>query len=183
MPDTSHEIPTHLQVEDKPLLGLSARQLAYLLAGASAAYALWQQGAGLPSGPRAGLAAACLLVAAAVALVRPLGRGLDEWAVVVLRAAAVPRRSRWRPREPAPPDREPGGAAWAEFAPHPGWLAPPVPPTPPTPPERRASGVRPPDWAGDDAGPLGPLGPPGAPARPDGLGAAGRARLDAGVAR
>ena len=174
MPDTSHEIPTHLQVEDKPLLGLSARQLAYLLAGASAAYALWQQGAGLPSGPRAGLAAACLLVAAAVALVRPLGRGLDEWAVVVLRAAAVPRRSRWRPREPAPPDREPGGAAWAEFAPHPGWLAPPIPPIPP---ERRASGVRPPDRAGDDAG------PPGAPARPGGRGAVGRARLDAGVAR
>ena len=175
MPDTSHEIPTHLQVEDKPLLGLSARQLAYLLAGASAAYALWQQGAGLPPGPRAALAAACLLVAATVALLRPLGRGLDEWAVVVLRAAAVPRRSRWRPREPAPPDREPCGAAWAEFAPHPGWLAPPG--------RAATAGV-----AGTRAGAAPPgrgrrRASPGPPAWPGGLGAAGRARLDAGVAR
>ena len=104
MPDTSHEIPTHLQVEDKPLLGLSARQLAYLLAGASAAYALWQQGAGLPPGPRAALAAACLLVAATVALLRPLGAGAGR-----VGRGRAPRRGRPPPEPLAAAGARPAG--------------------------------------------------------------------------
>ena len=41
MASLRHEIPTHLNVEDRALFGLSVRQLALLLAGCAAAYAAY----------------------------------------------------------------------------------------------------------------------------------------------
>jgi len=43
-----HELPTHLQVEDVLLAGLTARQLLRLMIGASLAYGLWDQALCLP---------------------------------------------------------------------------------------------------------------------------------------
>ena len=50
MPSMHHEVPTHLNVEDKLLLGLTARQFLYLLVGSSASYALWGQAQGASGG-------------------------------------------------------------------------------------------------------------------------------------
>lgn len=86
-----HEIPTHLNVEDKAFYGLSVRQVMYLTVGAASGYGLWNQWEALPVGLRLGVALACFLLAAAVALIRPHGRGLEEWAFVALHYAAVPK--------------------------------------------------------------------------------------------
>src|SRR5919197_6313144 len=109
----AHEIPTHLNVEDKAFFGLSVRQLSCLIVGASSAYGLWNQWPELPLGLRAGLSAACLLVGLALALVRPGARGLEEWAFVLLHYATMPKRSVWRP-EPDPAAWSAGGLAWTE---------------------------------------------------------------------
>jgi hypothetical protein len=95
-----HEIPTHLDVQDKAFWGLSVRQVLYLTSGAAVSYGLWQQAVALPIGLRLGLAAGCLLLVAVVALVRPGGRGLEEWTFVALHRAAVPKAAVWRPRDP-----------------------------------------------------------------------------------
>jgi hypothetical protein len=116
-----HEIPTHLDVEEKVLPGLTVRQAAYLLIGATGAFVVWQQWVGPPAGLRLGLATVCLAVAAALALGRRHGRGLDEWLFVVLRYATVRRRSVWRPPEPDACARRPDASPWAELAPRLGW--------------------------------------------------------------
>lgn len=116
-----HEIPTHLNVEDKALLGLTMRQLTYLMVGAADAYSLWNQPAGVPLGLRLSLVAACLVASVALALVRPHGRGLDEWAFILLHYAARPRASVWRPKEPDVAGPRPGSGRWAELAPRLSW--------------------------------------------------------------
>ena len=116
-----HEIPTHLNVEDKLLLGLTARQFIYMLASVALGYSLWDGHPELPPEARLVLAAACVLVGALVALVRPGGRGLDQWLFVVLGPLASPRRPAWRVAEPEPAAWRSGGPAWAEIAPRVAW--------------------------------------------------------------
>ena len=43
-----YELPTHLQVEDQLVAGLTARQLLRLMLGASLAYSVWDQADWLP---------------------------------------------------------------------------------------------------------------------------------------
>jgi hypothetical protein len=121
-----HEIPTHLDVEDRLLFGLPARRALALLGGLAIAFSLWHQWPALPEAQRAGLAAACVLVAAVQAFVRPGGRGLEAWALVAARYAARPRASVWRPSAPeeaarllAPADAAP--SPWEELAPRLAW--------------------------------------------------------------
>jgi PrgI family protein len=121
MRNPQHEIPTHLNVEDKLLFGLTARQFLYVLSGASAAYALWEQLASAPQPLRLALTALCLLLAAAVTLLRPGGRPLEEWLVAGLIYIGRPRRATWRPREPELADWRPAHAAWQELAPSAVW--------------------------------------------------------------
>ena len=116
-----HEIPTHLNVEDKAFFGLSIRQVLYLVSGLSASYALWNQWPNAPLGLRLGLASANLLVTLAFILIRPGRRGLEEWAFVALHYLATPKTSTWRPREPDPVDWRPGRSAWAELSPRLNW--------------------------------------------------------------
>jgi hypothetical protein len=111
-----HEIPTHLDVEDKLLFGLTARQFLYLVVGCSLAYGVWQQPA-LAEGLRLGLAVACAAGAAVVALVRPLGRPLEEWVVAGLFYAASPRQSTWQPREPRLTEWRLPDGGWQELSP------------------------------------------------------------------
>ena len=45
-----HEVPTHLQTEDKVLLGLTFPQIVAIAAVVGLAYGLWKQAAFLPDG-------------------------------------------------------------------------------------------------------------------------------------
>ena len=116
-----HEIPTHLSVEDKAFFGLSVRQVMYLTLGLSGSYGLWNQWPDLILPFRLGAALAVFLLAATFALLRPGGRGLEEWAFVALHYLAVPRRSAWRPQEPEFADWRPRGADWEELTPRLAW--------------------------------------------------------------
>ena len=116
-----HEIPTHLNVEDRAFLGLSFRQVMHLTVGAATAYAIWNQWLWAPIALRVGATGLCLLVAVAFALVRPGGRALEEWAFAALHHAATPKRATWRPREPRVDDWRARGADWAELQPRVAW--------------------------------------------------------------
>ena len=116
-----HEIPTHLGVEDKAFFGLALRPALYLLSGIAASYGLWTSETDLPAAIRLGLAVACLAVGVTVAFVQPLGRGLDEWAIVALRYLTTPRRSVWRREIVHDPRSRQAEIGWAELAPEPFW--------------------------------------------------------------
>lgn len=110
-----HEIPTHLGVEDRLFWGLTARQVAILVCGASCASWVWNSLSWLP-GPTGGvLAALVALLGAALALIRPAGRGLEEWGFAWLHYVALPRASIWRVREDAKQDRRAGRGGWASW--------------------------------------------------------------------
>jgi hypothetical protein len=110
-----HEIPTHLNVEDKAFAGLSVRQLMNLIVGVSTAYSIWNAWPSLPLPFRVGLASGCLIVALMLTLVRPGGRPLEEWAFVGLHYLATPKLSVWRPRDPDPADWQLGQGEWEEM--------------------------------------------------------------------
>ena len=121
MTSTHHEVPTHLDVEDKVAFGLTVRQFLYLLVGSSASYALWDQAAALGDGLRLASVAACAATTLAFALVRPAGRALEEWLVAGLVFAASPRQATWQPVEPVPADWRPMGGSWQELTPALAW--------------------------------------------------------------
>lgn len=116
-----HEIPTHLNVQDKLIFGLTMRQFLYLLVGCSIAYSLWEQMAGAPSPLRIGLSTLCLLIAAALALVQPFDRPLEEWLLAGVVYASRPRIATWQPIEPLVTDWRPAAAGWQELAPDLVW--------------------------------------------------------------
>ena len=118
---TNHEVPTHLNVEDKVLYGLTVRQFLYLLVGSSASYALWDQAAVLGDGLRTAGAGVCIGTSLAFALIRPAGRALEEWLVAAVVFAASPRRATWQPIEPRAGDWRPAGVDWQELTPSLAW--------------------------------------------------------------
>jgi hypothetical protein len=114
-----YEIPTHLQVEDVLIAGLTPRQSLRLLAGASIAYGIWDQAILLPLGARAvaaGLAALCALV---VTLFQPGGRPIDQWIFAAMFYALLPHRWIWRTTEIDSGASEISEAStdWADLAP------------------------------------------------------------------
>jgi hypothetical protein len=118
-----HEVPTHLNVEDRVVFGLTARQCLYLLVGSSASYALWDQLLWLGDTLRVVSVVITLATTLAFALVRPADRPLEEWLVAALVYAATPRQATWQPPEPAAADWCPAGASWQELAPSLAWAA------------------------------------------------------------
>ncbi|HEX2516261.1 MAG TPA: hypothetical protein VH257_16250, partial [Chloroflexota bacterium] len=74
-----HEVPTHLDVQDRLFLGLSSRQAAYVLIGLAGAVGLWGWWPQLPPPLRLALALACAGAGAALAFVRWRGHGLEAW--------------------------------------------------------------------------------------------------------
>jgi len=121
MARSDHEIPTHLDVEDKVVFGLTVRQLLYLMVGLSLGYGLWEQQTALLPAVRLGLAGACVLAAAIFVLVRPFGRPLEQWLVAGACFVALPRQATWRPAELDPADWRPGAGDWQELAPDLAW--------------------------------------------------------------
>ncbi len=147
-PMSRHEVPTHLDVPDKAFFGLAAPQFLCLLLGATLALVLWREWTFLPAGVRLALAAGAVLVALAGALIRPQGRDLATWAVVLLRYAALPKTAVWRPRAPAPaPVRAAGpDVGWVDWTPRIAWAPEPGPePVPPQPIPPAIRPVRPAD--------------------------------------
>jgi hypothetical protein len=119
-----HEVPTHLNVEDRVLFGLTVRQFLLLLVGSSAAYALYGQLAVLPEAPRLVLVGLVVVAALVFALVRPAGRALEDWLVAGLVFAATPRRASWQAAEPRALDWRPIDARWHDLALDPVWAEP-----------------------------------------------------------
>ena len=116
-----HEVPTHLNVEDKVLFGLTVRQFLYMLVGSSVTYTLWEQSVGLADVARIAIGATCMIVTLAFALLRPSDRPLEEWLAALLVYASSPRRSTWQPIEPEPADWRPSAGGWQELAPSLSW--------------------------------------------------------------
>ncbi len=92
-----HEIPTHLNVEDRIFGGLTMRQLMTAAIGLALAYGAASEPP-LPAPVRLVSAAVVLIALALVVLVRPGGRPFEDWAFVLLRYWAAPRVAVWRPR-------------------------------------------------------------------------------------
>lgn len=92
-----HEVPTHLNVEDKAFAGLTMRQLMVVIIGLALAYSAMSE-LPLPLSVRLAVGAFVLLATAAFSLWQPDGRSLDDWAFVLLRYVAVPRVVVWRVR-------------------------------------------------------------------------------------
>ena len=92
-----HEVPTHLNIEDKAFAGLTMRQLMVVIIGLALAYAAMSE-LPAPLPVRLGVGAFVLLTTAAFSLWQPGGRSLEDWAFVLLRYVAVPRVVVWRVR-------------------------------------------------------------------------------------
>jgi hypothetical protein len=89
------DVPTHLTTQDKFLVGLDFAQVLLLLLAAGAAWLGWVA-LPLPFAGRTALALAVLAVGAILALLRPAGRGLDDWTCILAGFAGRPRRRRYR---------------------------------------------------------------------------------------
>ena len=114
-----HEIPTHLNVEDKAFAGLTMRQLMTAAVGLGLAYgAVTEPPFPLPLRLIAG--GLVLAVVALVALWRPAGRPLEDWSFVLLRYWSVPRIAVWRPRE-VPVQADDTAASYEVVVPEPVW--------------------------------------------------------------
>jgi len=114
-----HEIPTHLNVEDKAFAGLTMRQLMTAAVGLGLAYGAVSE----PPVPLPLRLIAAGLVLAAVALValwRPAGRPLEDWAFVLLRYWSIPRIAVWRPRE-VPVEVDGTSPGYEVVVPEPTW--------------------------------------------------------------
>jgi len=116
-----HEVPTHLNVEDKVVFGLTVRQFLYMLVGSSAAYTVWDQLNMTASAIRVMLVGICVVVTLAFALLRPSDRPLEEWLAAGLVYFASPRRAIWQPAEPDLADWRPVSASWQELTPSLTW--------------------------------------------------------------
>ena len=117
-----YELPTHLQVEDVLIAGLTARQLLRLMIGASLAYGVWDQAGWLAQDVRLAVAVVLAVIGVLFALLQPGGRPLDQWLLAGVLFVVLPRRLVWRPgtvllRQP-PPEQ----SGWAELELHPEWL-------------------------------------------------------------
>lgn len=118
----THEVPNHLNVQDTLFLGLTARQVATLMAFASPAYGIWDQLTIAPPAVRGTLAGLAVLAGIAFTLIHPGGRPLEEWAFAVLAHLVTPRRLRWCRPEADPREWSPAASpGWVDLAPRLGW--------------------------------------------------------------
>ena len=105
-----HEVPTHLNIEDKAFAGLTMRQLMVAIIGLALAYSAMSE-APLPLAVRLAAGATVLLMTAAISFWQSAGRSLEDWAFVLLRYVSIPRIVVWRVRT----SREPATAEEARF--------------------------------------------------------------------
>jgi hypothetical protein len=94
-----HEIPTHLEVQDRFIGNLTTRQLLYLGLGAALGYGAWLHFQHI-AWFGVSVAGLIVLVALTVACVRPQGRDMEDWLLVMMRYVSLPKRCVWRRRVP-----------------------------------------------------------------------------------
>ena len=117
-----YELPTHLQVEDQLIAGLTARQLVRLLVGGCLAYGVWDQASWLAQDIRLLLALLIAAFGALFALVEPSHRPLDQWLLAGLLFILLPRRLAWQPGVVNARPRSHQQVAWAELELEPAWF-------------------------------------------------------------
>ena len=89
----AHDVPTHLQAEDRVLLGLTFPQIVAAMAVLGLAYGVWQRAAFLPEGHwRIAAAVTFAILGLAAIVVRPGGRALPAVVLDLLRFALTPKR-------------------------------------------------------------------------------------------
>ena len=88
----AHEVPTHLQAEDKVLLGLTFPQIVAAAAVVGLAYGIWQQATFLVGYGRIAAAVVFAVMGLAGIVVRPGGRALPVVVIDLLRFALSPKR-------------------------------------------------------------------------------------------
>jgi hypothetical protein len=121
-----YELPTHLQVEDQLIAGLTARQLLRLLLGAVLAFGVWDQVHWLPDGVRLALTVVLSVSGVLFAVVRPAGCSLDHWLIAGVLFVVLPRRLGWHPGTAPRRRTSREQVDWAELELHPDWLTPTV---------------------------------------------------------
>jgi hypothetical protein len=115
-----HEIPTHLNVEDKAFAGLTMRQLMTAAVGLGLAYGAASE-LPVPIPIRLVAAGVVLVAVALLSLWRPADRPLEDWAFVLLRYWAIPRVAVWRPRRPEVEKADPT-PTYEVLVPEPAWM-------------------------------------------------------------
>ncbi len=89
----AHDVPTHLQAEDRVLLGLTFPQIVAGMAVLGLAYGVWQRAVFLPEGHwRTAAAVTFAILGLAGIVVRPGGRALPAVVLDLLRFALTPKR-------------------------------------------------------------------------------------------
>ena len=89
----AHDVPTHLQAEDRVLLGLTFPQIVAGMAVLGLAYGVWQRAAFLPEGHwRIAAAVTFAILGLAGIVVCPGGRALPAVVLDLLRFALTPKR-------------------------------------------------------------------------------------------
>ncbi len=98
----THKVPTHMNLPDKVVFGLTARQLLLLLIGCSRGYNLWLHLGALDALALPGqvlrmvLALMPAVCAATLALISVADRPLEVWLLVLVRYWQRPRIYVWR---------------------------------------------------------------------------------------
>jgi hypothetical protein len=117
-----YELPTHLQVEDQLIAGLTARQLLRVMIGAALGYGAWDQIAWLPDEVRLALAVGLATLGILFALLQPAGRAVDQWLLACVLFVVLPRRRVWRAGTARPRPAASAQVDWAELELTPEWL-------------------------------------------------------------
>ena len=98
----TYKVPTHMNLPDKVVFGLTARQLLLLLIGCSLGYNLWLhlgvlEALALPGQAiRIALALVPAALAATLAMISVADRPLEVWLLVLVRYWQRPRIYLWR---------------------------------------------------------------------------------------
>ena len=98
----TYKVPTHMNLPDKVVFGLTARQLLLLLIGCSLGYNLWLHlgvldALGFPGQAlRIALALVPAALAVALAMISVADRPLEVWLLVLMRYWQRPRIYLWR---------------------------------------------------------------------------------------
>ncbi|MGO8950667.1 MAG: PrgI family mobile element protein [Ktedonobacterales bacterium] len=104
-----HDVPTHLEIADKLVFGLTAGQTLFSAAGIFVGYSLWKRLLllGLPVLASLPLAALASLLLISLGLIRPEERSLDQWGFILLRYLVQPKVYLLARAEIAPAANEP----------------------------------------------------------------------------
>jgi len=100
MPD--HDIPTHLDIEDRLLFHLTIRQCLFIVVGASLGYAAFHALHLFPLVLALGIGLFLPLLAGVLGIMTLAGYPLEHWLAVAGRYALRPRVYVWRLEESAP---------------------------------------------------------------------------------